>query len=78
MEIINIEDCLIPSELKNIRLSKMYSISEVSEGTGLTSNMISRIENNNNVNFQAIITYADYLGYELCLKKKKKVMVIEI
>lgn len=76
--IINISDCLVPIELKKIRENKMIPISEVSEETGLSASVISNIEHNKNVNFISIVKYADYLGYDIVLKKKKPERIIDI
>lgn len=75
---INISDCLVPIELKKIRENKMIPISEVSEETGLSYSVISNIEHNKNVNFLSVITYANYLGYDIVLKKKKPERIIDI
>lgn len=75
---INIEDCLVPLELKKIRESRLITLTEVSENTGLSSSAISNLEHNKNVGIKTLITVADYLGYEIYLRKKKPEVIIDI
>lgn len=77
-KVINIEDCLVPLELKKIRESKLITLTEMSEETGLSTNSISNLEHNKNVGIKTLITVADYLGYEIYLRKKKPEVIIDI
>ena len=69
---------LISYELKNLRLSKSLTQSQVSEETGLSVRTISNIENNKYFTFQDLVNYCDFLGYDLVLKKKKLPTIIII
>ena len=75
---LNLSDILVAKDLSKIRQSKGLSISEISEETGLTRSMISNIERSQNVGLYNIIKYADYLGYDVILKKKKKKKIVDI
>lgn len=68
----------ISDSLKEIRLSKQLTKTEVSEITGLSTRIISNIENNKRCSFEDVATYCEALGYILDLKKKKKPTIIII
>lgn len=68
----------ISDSLKEIRLSKQLTKTEVSEITGLSTRIISNIENNKHCSFEDVVTYCEALGYILDLKKKKKPTIIII
>lgn len=68
----------ISDSLKEIRLSKQLTKTEVSEITGLSTHIISNIENNKHCSFEDVATYCEALGYILDLKKKKKPTIIII
>ena len=68
----------ISDSLKEIRLSKQLTKTEVSEITGLSTSIISNIENNKHCSFVDVATYCEALGYILDLKKKKKPTIIII
>lgn len=73
---IQIEECLVPVELKKVREKKMITITEASTETGLSASVISNIEHNKDVKFSSIIKYADYLGYDVYIRKKKLPVVV--
>lgn len=68
----------ISDSLKEIRLSKQLTKTEISEITGLSTRIISNIENNKHCSFEDVVTYCEALGYVLDLKKKKKPTIIII
>lgn len=68
----------ISDSLKEIRLSKQLTKTEVSEITGLSTRIISNIENNKHCSFEDVVIYCEALGYILDLKKKKKPTIIII
>ena len=74
---LNLTDILVSKELSKIRQSKGISRTTASEETGLTPGMISSIENSHNVGLHNIIKYADYLGYEIILRKKNPSKIID-
>lgn len=76
--VINIEDCLVPMELKALRESLLESRREVSENSGISYSSLSNLENGKDVQFSTVIKYADYLGYDIVLKKKKPVVIIDV
>ena len=75
---LNLSDILVAKDLSKIRQSKGLSISEISEETGLTRSMISNIERSQNVGLYNIIKYADYLGYDVILKKKTPAKIVDV
>lgn len=77
-EPINIKDCLVPIELRKIRETKLITMKEVSEDTGLSTTVISNIEHNRNVSLKSLVAYADYFGYEITITKKKPEVIIDI
>lgn len=68
----------ISDSLKEIRLSKQLTKTEISEITGLSTRIISNIENNKHCSFEDVVTYCEALGYVLDLKKKKRPTIIII
>lgn len=68
----------ISDSLKEIRLSKQLTKTEVSEITGLSTRIITNIENNKHCSFEDVVIYCEALGYILDLKKKKKPTIIII
>lgn len=72
------KDCLVPIELRKIRETKLITMKEVSEDTGLSTTVISNIEHNRNVSLKSLVTYADYFGYEITITKKKPEVIIDI
>lgn len=66
-------ECKIRRELIDARKQKNITQTELKERTGLTQQVISRIEKDNNISpsLKNLIKYVNALGYELTLRPKQ-------
>ena len=65
-------ECRLRSELSSARKQMKMTQKQLKEATGLTQQVISRIESNTNIspNLKNLMIYADALGYRLTLQPK--------
>ena len=65
-------ECKLRRELANARKQQNISQTELRERTGLTQQMISRIEKNHDISpsLKNLIKYVNAIGYELTLQPK--------
>jgi len=66
-------ECKLRKELANVRKQQNLTQKDVEEKTGLTQQMISRIEKEYEISpsIRNLIKYTNALGYELTLQPKK-------
>jgi len=66
-------ECKLRRELRQARSRKNLTQKQIKEATGLTQQVISRIETNTDVSpsLKNLMIYADALDYELTLQPKK-------
>ena len=66
-------ECKLRRELKKARSQKKMTQKQIKEVTGLTQQVISRIEANTTISpsLKNLMIYADALGYELTIQPKK-------
>jgi DNA-binding XRE family transcriptional regulator len=66
-------ECKLRRELANARKQQKISQTELQERTGLTQQVISRIERDNDVSpsLRNLIKYVNAIGYEITLKPKQ-------
>ncbi len=58
------------SQIKFARLANKKKVCEVAAGVGLHRNQIYNLERLHAVSISAIVSYADFFGYDVVLKKR--------
>ena len=66
-------ECRLRNALANARKQKNMTQKQIKESTGLTQQVISRIESNTDISpsLRNLMIYANALGYELALQPKQ-------
>lgn len=69
-------ECKLRKELKEARTKKNITQKDIQKKTGLTQQMISRIESNNEISpsMKNLIKYVNAIGYEITLLPKEDVI----